>query len=65
VFDDDDNDDDDIDDDDAAADEGNDPLAVATAAVSVTSAMMPTKRYNANKMLVDLEGGALTCLQHR
>jgi len=63
VFDD---DDDDIDDeDDAAADEENDPLAVATATVSVMLVMMPTKRYNANKMVVDLAGGALTCLQHR
>jgi hypothetical protein len=72
VFDDDDDDDDDDDvdiddddDDDAAADEENDPLAVATAEVSVVLAMMPTRRYNANKMVVDLEGGALTCLQHR
>jgi len=64
--DDDDEDDDDIDDeDDAAADEEYDPLAVATAAVSLMSVMMPTKRYNANKMVVDLAGGALTCLQHR
>jgi hypothetical protein len=65
VFDDDDDADDVDDEDDDAADEENDPLAVATAAASVMLVTMPTKMYNANKMVVGLEGGALTCLQHR
>jgi hypothetical protein len=62
VFDDDDDDDVDDEDDDDAADDENDPLAVATAAASVMFVTMPTKTYDASKMIVDLEGEALTCL---